>query len=732
MKKLFIFAVATFALATLNAAAQDEAVSFDAARARIHASVREHPLTGPARATAASVVGRFLREQGASVATVTSLREVSRGRSAKTGLTHLRMEQRIGGLRVAGAYVKAALDDQGRLLHLIENLAEAPARAPAPAAVDEARALRSVLAVFLPEVKDEPAAVGREENAVVFDKGTFFHEAPRVERVAILMKSGALKTGFAVETWTERDNRLFSSLVGGDARVLAVESRTSSDSYNVFAVNPGVSPQGVVAGPGAGNAESPKGWLLPSTPFRTQTDVNIKGRNVNAYLDTNHNNRPDPGGTAVADGNFLTAANLAAQPSAGGNKAVAVQNLFYLNNVLHDTLYRHGFDEVAGNFQQSNFGKGGKGRDPVRAEAQDGSGTDNANFATPPDGIKPRMQMYLWTAPGAYQLHVNTPAPATYFGAPALFGAPLTAAGVTGDVVVVNDGTGTPTDACEAITNNVSGKIALVDRGTCNFTVKVKNAQVAGAVAVAVANNVSGPVGTMGGVDDTITITSIMISLDDGNALKASLPANATARLTDPAPLMRDGDLDADIVYHEYGHGLTWRMIGGMSGKMSGAIGEGMSDVLAIILTEDDVVGEYSFANPAGIRSAPYTDYPRSYGDIQGPIANAEVHFNGEVYGAIGWRLFQNFQAADLSKDLLLDDIVGGMSVTPSGPAFETMRDGILDWMAMHDPDHKCLVWDAFAHYGVGVGATGMIGDVDGVPSLIIAESFMVPEECPH
>jgi hypothetical protein len=722
-KTLAFVVVAVLVLPVLAAAAPDEAAAFDAARARIHKASREHPLTGPSGGTAASAVARFLRERGASLATVASLREVSQGRSAKTGLTYLRMEQRVGGLRMAGAYVKAALDDQGRLVHLIENLADVPARGAAAAAVDEARALRSVLAVFLPEVKQEPAAIGREENAVLFDKGSFFHESPRVERVAILMKDGALKTGFAVETWTERDNRLLASLVGGDARVLGAESRTSGDSYNVFAENPGVSPQSVVAGPGAGNTESPKGWLLPSTARHVQTDVNIRGYNVNSYLDTDHNNKPDPGGTPVTDGNYLTAANLAAQPTTAANKAVAVQNLFYLNNVLHDTLYRHGFDEVAGNFQQKNFGKGGKGRDPVRAEAQDGSGTDNANFATPPDGRKPRMQMYLWTAGGTVELHVNTPAPVTYVGAPAVFGPPLTVAGMTGDVVLVNDGTAPSTDACEAITNNVSGKIALVDRGTCNFTVKVKNAQVAGAVAVVVANNASGPPAPMGGTDPSITISSIMISQDDGNALKASLPANATARLTDPPPLMRDGDVDADVVFHEYGHGLTWRMIGGMSGKMSGAIGEGMSDTLAIILTENDVVGEYSADNPAGIRSAPYTDYPRTYGDI---APGNEVHFDGEVYGAIGWRLFQNFEGAGISKDLLLDDIVDGMNFTPSFPAFENMRDGILQSVANNHPTHECLVWDAFAHYGVGVGAQGVI--VNG--NIQVTESFAVPSQC--
>ena len=59
-----------------------------------------------------------------------------------------------------------------------------------------------------------------------------------------------------------------------------------------------------------------------------------------------------------------------------------------------------------------------------------------------------------------------------------------------------------------------------------------------------------------------------------------------------------DGDLDSDIVFHEYGHGLTWRMIGGMSGPIAGAIGEGASDVLRVpASTVTTVIGEYSFGD---------------------------------------------------------------------------------------------------------------------------------------
>jgi uncharacterized repeat protein (TIGR01451 family) len=87
------------------------------------------------------------------------------------------------------------------------------------------------------------------------------------------------------------------------------------------------------------------------------------------------------------------------------NQKFNVTNLFYYNNILHDILYTHGFDEAAGNFQQNNLSRnpGGatvnaqNGNDYVFGDAQDGSGSNNANFATPPDGSSGRMQMYLWT-----------------------------------------------------------------------------------------------------------------------------------------------------------------------------------------------------------------------------------------------------------------------------------------------------------------------------------------------
>ncbi|KAL4244438.1 Extracellular metalloproteinase [Abortiporus biennis] len=80
-----------------------------------------------------------------------------------------------------------------------------------------------------------------------------------------------------------------------------------------------------------------------------------------------------------------------------------VTQLFYTGNMIHDIYYRYGFDEVSGNFQQHNFGRGGEENDGVIMNAQDGSGFNNANFMTPPDGQNGRCRMYLWNTANPYR-----------------------------------------------------------------------------------------------------------------------------------------------------------------------------------------------------------------------------------------------------------------------------------------------------------------------------------------
>ena len=186
------------------------------------------------------------------------------------------------------------------------------------------------------------------------------------------------------------------------------------------------------------------------------------------------------------------------EPDASRAQIMAgVTQLFYLMNYFHDWYYDAGFDEASGNGQTSNFGRGGLGNDAVIAIAQDYSDLGNAFMTTPADGQHPVMHNFLWPT-GATLSKVLAPAAIAgvkQYG-PADFGAAnydfsnsvvqaVDAANATGPAT---------TDGCTAITNAaaLAGKIALIDRGTCTFAVKAKNAQVAGAAAVVIANNVAG------------------------------------------------------------------------------------------------------------------------------------------------------------------------------------------------------------------------------------------------
>jgi hypothetical protein len=99
--------------------------------------------------------------------------------------------------------------------------------------------------------------------------------------------------------------------------------------------------------------------------------------------------------------------------------------------------------------------------------------------------------------------------------------------------VLADDGAGTGSDACTALVNGgaIAGNIALVDRGTCAFTIKVKNAQNAGATSVIVADNVAGPVAGMAGSDPTIVIPSLRVTLATGNSIKGELASGVNATL---------------------------------------------------------------------------------------------------------------------------------------------------------------------------------------------------------
>lgn len=479
------------------------------------------------------------------------------------------------------------------------------------------------------------------------------------------------------------------------------------------------------------------------------------------------------------------------------NMEAAVVNLFYWNNIMHDVMYHYGFTEGAGNFQQTNYTAEGTLRDydAVFAQAQDGSGTNNANFFTPPDDgitpllLPPAMQMYEWSPPAV--VRVNQPSGFAEFddgdnilsAATASFGTSLknlSEADRTGDVEAGNDsslgdGTGAETDGCEPLVGFTAGKIALLDRGFCEFGTKVLNAENAGAKGVVLANTLGREVGTpMGpGVDGPqVTIPSVMIGESNGNLIRAALDTgivNLTMQIL-PVP-NRDSDFDAGVIAHEYGHGISNRLVGGPSSiaclfnalipdpnnpgattPIGEQMGEGWSDMFGLMLTAQASdtadtprgVGayiSYQDEDGPGIRRFPYSRdmeiNPFTYADVAGETA---PHGVGSVWATMIWDM--NWSLIDehgFEADLFnhsseagnvraLHYMNNGMIVTKCRPSFVDSRNAILTAItASGNSADVCPVWRAFARRGLGVAA---INPTAGEDHRNVVEDFTLPPHC--
>jgi len=493
---------------------------------------------------------------------------------------------------------------------------------------------------------------------------------------------------------------------------------------------------------------SPFGWHNDGTEEYTIT----KGNNVAAQEDHDRNNRdgysPD-GGDSL---NFEFPLDLTQTPT--DYVDAAITNLFYWNNIMHDALYAYGFDESAGNFQTSNFDNGGAGGDAVDADAQDGSGSNNANFATPPDGSKPRMQMYQWTDPANRQVLVEDFW--SDYGKASNFG-PFNEV-PTAQLAIGEDGED-KNYGCNPLINFPSGAIALVNEGTCDFVTKVANAQAAGAVAVLVVSETSDRLITMTGSGSDITIPSVYIGQLQGRALedaiKAARPNFLTGKIVESVRRPnRDSDLDSGIIAHEYCHGLSRRLTGGPTN--TGCLntlqqaGEGWSDLCSLFFTAKDTetatdfrgIGSYVlFLNDqshGGLRPAPYTTdmnkNPYTYINISDV---SRPHGVGFVWASAVWEVYWNLVSeygfnSDLyygngGNNVAIQLVIDGLKMQPCSPSFLEARDAILE--ADHSNTggvNSCPIWRGFAKRGMGVSAT-----TEGSNTLTeITEGYDVPPGC--
>jgi extracellular elastinolytic metalloproteinase len=322
--------------------------------------------------------------------------------SKHNGVTHLNLRQNFQGIDVYNGDASANVAKDGTLLSLhnrfVKNLqGEINRTEPVITAAEAVHAAARDLGVAViepPKLKDRGEG---PSQATTFEGGPISND-PIPAKLMYLPQPDAttrlvwntvlhLKDGSRwMEVNIDAENGTTLSRANWYAhanyRVFALPFETPLDGARTLLTDP------------QDATTSPFGWH-DTDGIAGAEFTDTRGNNVNAQDDTDANNT---GGSRPDGGAFLSFDNpldLLQEP--GTYLDAATTNLFYWNNLLHDIHYQYGFDEDAGNFQEHNYGAGGLASDPVEADAQDGSGTNNANFGTPPDGSNPRMQMFIWT-----------------------------------------------------------------------------------------------------------------------------------------------------------------------------------------------------------------------------------------------------------------------------------------------------------------------------------------------
>ncbi len=565
------------------------------------------------------------------------------------GVTHLTYAQKFDGLESFDTYLRGNVTEKGQLINIsgspVPNLS-VPSTTPTLGADEALLAARA-------DVGGDQSVPPVKSRSNAADQKTTYTTYAESAGLVVFAQAGQDRLAWEVQV-LDADSILYRVVVDaltGD--ILARHSLTAFDS-NDAAVWKDFPSQ--VLAPTTVNFGTDPTWL-----DRSAADLNqLKGNNTHTYVDNNGSNGYQAGEQVirnVGSGNWsypMTWYTQAGCPAFGCtwdsanlatktvNRNAGAVGLFYLTNHFHDHLLQApiGFDEASRNFEHVNSSGQGVGGDAVLAEAQDSSGINNANFATPADGSSPRMQMYMWD------------------GAPS-------AAGVQYDT---------------------------------------------------------------------------------------------------------DGSAAADVVYHEYGHGLSNRLVGnggGLTQLQPGARGEGGADCYSLDLlvgegtrtdapgTADVWLADYStgvpgiFGGISRIRhqaidcavGAPAVQCPASgtagsggytYGDLGKVGTTNGVHDGGEIWSQTMWDLRKA-----LGRNDALKIITGGMRLSPNAPSMLTMRDAILQSASVNGVSVN-TVWSVFANRGMGffastasAGANAAVEDFS-LPTSLLFKSTSVDDDAPR
>ena len=708
--------------------------------------------------------------------------------SKHNGVTHLYFVQRHQGIEVHNAILNVNILPDGRVLSVgkrfIPSLAEkvnaaAPVLTPGEAVLEAAAAIGAMPAL-------PPRMLEKIDDLTYrYEGGTISREPMRVQLRYLLLPDQSVRLvwdlnidpfdaraywDFRVDALSgqvlEQMNRLLSCSFGDmpyrheddcreenalsqKASIPTLPLITDGAVYNVFPLpveSPSHGDRQLLDSP-ADPIASPFGWHDTDGSDGAEYTI-TRGNNAYAFYDGDANQMPSVDTDGGPTLNFDFPYDPALEPN--DMKDAAVTNLFYLSNAMHDFLYHYGFDEDAGNYQANHYGQGpGDGdNDVVNALAsyggEDPEGFDelnNADFLPTSDGNNGRMRMFHWNT-GNTLLEVTAPAAVAglYNTGLAEFGPSPLDVTVSGEVVVVDDEVLTPytSDGCQLpFANDLTGKIAMVDRGGCVFELKAKNAEEAGAIAVIICNfdDQANDMAGNAGVEEP-NIPTVSLSVSSCALIRQYAGSGLTVTMgvpEDSGPTWRTGDFDNGIIAHEYAHGLSTRLTGGRfnSGCLSGPeqMGEGWSDFFALVATAKpgdtgDMrrgMGTYVLRTPTdgkGYRPYPYsTDLdvnPLTYGDI---VSLSVPHGVGSAWCSMLWDLYWAFVDEygwdpDLytgtgGNNMAIQLVIDAMKMQPCEPGFEDGRDAILAAdEALFGGANQCLIWEVFARRGLGYYAS--------------------------
>ncbi|CAJ0631733.1 6023_t:CDS:10 [Entrophospora sp. SA101] len=553
-------------------------------------------------------------------------------RSEHTNVTHVYFKQVINGITVTNGDLNINIDKHGSIISTGDSFALPKGNAelyninfdpnPIISPYEALTSFASLLNLQAPEYDELTISTTNwlNDEPTLLISNVSFALSDVVVKQSYLQLDTDHQLQLIWELQIEMENNWYHAHIDAYyGNLLSLIDWVSDATYNVFPLglnDPSEGSRKLVTDPND-VISSPYGWHSQGPRKNFTTTI---GNNVYAHENFNGEWDWDGGNDLLFDYPL----NLSNTPKSYIDSAVS--NLFYLNNMIHDLFYRYGFNEVAGNFQENNYGKGGKDHDAVIANAQDGSGYNNANFATPPDGQHGKMRMYVW------------------------------------DVV-------------------------------------------------------------------------------------------------DP---LRDGDLEAGIVIHEYSHGISTRLTGGPANSgclgwgEAGGMGEGWGDFFATILRMKE---EYNRSVEFGMGEwANGGEGIRAY-----PVRYWGVHAKGAVWAGILYEVYWNlvdklgftsswfpptdeedyswydrsiidgFNTNKIPKHgntLFLQLVVDGMKLQPCRPTFINARDAILQAdEILTGGENKCEIWKGFAKRGLGVKAK-LVGGPDW--GGVRKENFDVPTSCSH